>query len=38
MAIYLEALCHAAAEKTRYWPYLDAHVKLWFILDKLGEL
>lgn len=38
MAIYLEALCHVAAEKKNYWRYLDAHCKLWFILDKLGQI
>lgn len=31
-----EALCVLAGEKSRYWPYLDAHVKLWWIMNKLG--
>jgi hypothetical protein len=33
----LEELCQYAAVSKRYWPFLDAHVKLWFIMDKLGK-
>lgn len=29
----LELMCHGAATKTRYWPYLDAHVKTWFLKE-----
>lgn len=34
----LEALCVLAATKKRYWPYLDVHVKLWYVMDKLGMI
>lgn len=34
----LLVLCHLAAEKKRYWPYLEAHVRLWWVLDKLGKV
>ena len=30
-----ERLCEYAAVSKRYWPFLDAHVKLWWIKDKL---
>lgn len=35
---FLELCCYGAATKKRYWPYLDTHVKTWYILTKLGKL
>jgi hypothetical protein len=33
MDTYLEACCYMAATKTRYWRWLDAHVKLWWLKE-----
>jgi hypothetical protein len=34
----LEDLCYVAATKARYWPYLETHVKLWWIMNKFGKV
>jgi len=33
MNIYFEPLCELAGTKKRYWRYLDAHVKLWWLTE-----
>jgi hypothetical protein len=29
----LELCCYGAATKKRYWPYLEAHVKVWWLKE-----